>query len=196
MIYILGFKKKKNTINKTSNARRANASLWIAAGAIPTKCFWRMCAGDPLWATVQLKVSSLMRSPTGAHPTDLCWVTQPASRSYTIRCEGPETWCLEGIHSLLMAIRRKMSFKWEANKLFSPWPPSASKVPTCTSRTYSTERKLPVKERSPPCQNAASTAFPLPVFQKMGFWCVQRKGFWGRKPPFFSIEPLLYCPGF
>lgn len=27
-------------------------------------------------------------------------------------------------------------------------------------------------------------AFPPPVFQKMGFCCVQKEGFWGRKPPF------------
>lgn len=82
-----------------------------------------------------------------------------------------------------------MSFKWEAKKLFSPWPLSASKVPTCASRTYSRERKLP-----PPCQSATSIAYPLPIFQKMGFWCVQRKRFWGRKLPFFQRKCI--CPAF
>lgn len=81
-------------------------------------------------ATAQLRVSSLMRlswAPMGAHPTDPRWITrqllltqaQPASRSYTIWCEGPETWCLKGIHSLLMAIRRKCHLSGKQIILFS-----------------------------------------------------------------------------
>lgn len=114
------------------------------------------------------------------------------------------TACLQQLHHMVWGARdlvpkghplpshssqQKMSLKWEASKLFSVWSVSASKVPTCASRTYSTERKLP-----PTCQSAASLAFPLPVFQKMGFWCVQRKRFWGRKLPFFQRKCI--CPAF
>lgn len=162
--------------------------------AIPTKCFFGGCVDV-------CQGSSLRPQPNWGF---LSWWGFPGSRgcppnwSMLDNQAAPAhtgTACLQELHNIVWGARdlvpkghplpshgdqEKVSFKWEANKLFSARPLSASKVPTCASRTYSGERNL-----SPPCQSAASIAFPLPVFQKMEFWCVQRKGFWGRNPPVF-----------
>lgn len=166
--------------------------------AIPTKCFCRMCVRDSLWGHSPTEVFVPDEAPQGSHGCPPNWsvLGNQAATAHT------GTACLQKLHHVARELvpkghplpshgnQEKMPFKWEANKLFSPWPLSANKVLTCASRTYSRERKLSLPVKVLPAWHFCYLYF------KNGILVGAEGKILGQKTSIFSEEPLLYCPGF